>query len=159
MQRHQRIALALRVARGFGAEVQVSPFGGGLYFYVPSPVDAKVAAALLDAGFAATPLGRRPPDPTPFVPPYGSRGWETTCAVPSYRATEFLLSLDGEGPLPERAPRARTPRKRAPRARPAAPAPSAPEDAPDGAVEAVGGVAAPLPPVTVLRAGRGRRVA
>lgn len=188
MQPHQRIALALRVARVLGAEVQVSPYGGGLYFYVPSPVDARVAAALVDAGFAPTPLARIVPAPSPFVPPYGPRGWETTCGVPGYRATEFLLSLDGEGALPERAARTRPGRKRAPRPRAprpqAAPAegagradttgPSAtpvPVPAPDAAaLDATPGAApatlppaplppAPLPPVTVLRAARTRKAA
>ena len=135
--------------------MQASPFGGGLYFYVPSPVDVRVAAALVDAGFTPTPLARIAPGPSPFGPPYGPRGWETPCAVPGYRATEFLLSLDGHGALPERTPRTRTGRKRAPRTRAAHPQ-ATPAD---GTGRAAPGDTAPVPPVTVLRASRTRKAA
>lgn len=170
MKPHQRIALALRVARSHGATVHVEPTvtGTTIRFRVPSPphgIDIRAAAAITEAGFTV-----------PNLYATGFRGWQAECPVPGYRATEYLFSLDGEGPLPIRTPRAvrraaprdpaapRKPRTRKPRALPpprdaadlmaslgiAVPPDDAPA-APEADAPAHAGPATVTPPVTVLR--------
>lgn len=112
MKPHQRIAIALRVARTLGADVLVTANGATLHFGVPSPADARAVLALEGAGFRAC---------TPTAD--GFAGWIADAPVPGVRATTYLVSLHGSGPLPSppRPPRKpRTPKAPAASTQPAA---------------------------------------